>query len=509
MAPNTAIVVGSGPNGLAASVVLARAGVTVTVLERAATIGGGARTAELTAPGYLHDVGSAVHPLAVSSGFFRRFELHKRVELLTPDISYGHPLDGRPAGIAYRSLEATADRLGVDGPAWRSLFEPLVERAQKVAQFTGSSLLRLPAHPLTTALFGMRALEQGTPAWNLRFSDATAAALLSGVAAHSVRPMPSLSTAGTALALATAAHAGGWPIPVGGSQSIVNAMVDDIRAHGGTIETGVEVTSLEQLPPADAVLLDLTPQALVRLAGENVPANFRRRMLAYRHGDGVAKVDFALSGPVPWIDPELRRAPTLHLGGTRERIAAAEATVARGQHSDDPYVLVAQPSILDASRAPAGHQVLWAYTHVPNGSTVDQTEAITAQIERWAPGFRDLIVQSSSATAMEMQGQNPNYVGGDIATGAASFRQLAARPTFSLDPWRTPVPGLYLCSSATPPGPGVHGLAGAYAARSALKHEFGLERLPHLGLGNPQADTGKPAPVVPDDTPTDPPADSD
>ena len=482
MTSHTAAVIGSGPNGLAAAVVLARAGIRTTVFERADTIGGGARTAELTLPGFHHDLGSAVHPLAISSGFFRRFELQKRIELVTPEISYGHPLDGRPAAIAYRDLERTVEHLGPDGSAWRRLFEPLVDRAQKVAQFTGSSLIRIPAHPLTTALFGLRALEQGSPAWNVRWRDAAAPALLSGVAAHSVRPMPSLSTSGTALALATAGHAGGWPIPLGGSQAIVDALADDLRAHGGSIETGVEITELSEVGRVDAVLLDTTPRALVRLAGEALPSSYRARMLAYRHGDGVAKVDFALSGPVPWSDATLRSAPTLHLGGTRERIAAAEAAVASGRHADDPYVLVSQPSIIDASRAPENHHVLWTYTHVPFGSTVDQTEAIIRQIERWSPGFRDVIMASTSATAMDMQRQNPNYVGGDIATGAATLWQLAARPTLAVDPWRTPMPSVYLCSSATPPGPGVHGLAGAYAARSALRHEFGIERLPHLGV---------------------------
>ena len=484
MTPPTAAVVGSGPNGLAAAVVLARAGVLTTVYEQASSIGGGARTAELTLPGFRHDLGSAVHPLAVSSGFFRRFELGKRIELVTPDISYAHPLDDSPAAIAYLDLERTVSELGVDGRAWRRLLAPLVDRAQRVARFTGSSLLRVPDDPFVAAVFGLRALEQGSPAWNLRWRDAAAPALLAGVAAHSVRPMPSLSTSGTALALATAAHAGGWPIPVGGSQAIVDALADDLRAHGGSIEAGVEITDIAQVGPVDAVLFDTTPSALVRLVGDALPRRYRQRLLAYRHGDGVAKVDFALNGPVPWADLALRDAPTLHLGGTRDRIAAAEATVASGRHADDPYVLVSQPSIVDASRAPAGHHVLWSYTHVPRGSTLDQTEAIIRQIERWAPGFRDVIIASTSATAIDMQHQNPNYIGGDFATGAASLRQLVARPTLSPEPWRTPLPGVYLCSSATPPGPGVHGLAGAYAARSALWHEFGLTRLPHLGLGS-------------------------
>lgn len=482
MAPHAASIVGAGPNGLAAAVILARAGIQTTVFERSAHVGGGARTAELTLPGYRHDVGSAVHPLAVSSGFFRRFQLDKRVELRTPERSYGHPLDGRPAAIAYRSLDRTAHELGADGAAWRRLFAPLVDRAAQVAQFTGSTLVQVPRHTVAAALFGLRSLEQGTPVWNARWRDAAAPALLTGVAAHSVQPMPSLSTAGTAMSLATAGHAGGWPIPVGGSQAIIDALVDDLLAHGGTIEAGTEINSLAELPPSDIVLLDLTPRALVRLAGEALPDRYRRALLDYRYGPGIAKVDFALSGPVPWSDSELRLTPTLHLGGTRERIAASEAAVAAGRHSDDPYVLVSQPSILDDSRAPAGHQVLWAYTHVPSGSTVDQTEAITRQIERWAPGFRDVILGSTSATAAQMQVENPNYIGGDIAMGAATMWQLAARPTLSREPWRTPVPGLYLCSSATAPGPGVHGLSGAYAARSALRHEFGLDTLPYLGI---------------------------
>lgn len=482
MAPPTATVVGSGPNGLAAAVILARAGVQVTVLERASTIGGGARTAELTLPGFRHDVGSAVHPLAVASGFFRRFQLDKRIELVTPERSYGHPLDDRPAAIAYRDLDRTAESLDIDGGAWRRLFRPLVDNAQRVAQFTGSPLLRLPAHPLTTARFGLRALEQGSRAWNIRFRDDRAPALLSGVAAHSVRPLPSLSTAGTGLALATAAHAGGWPIPVGGSQSIVDAMVADLLAHGGSVETDVDVRSLRELPPSEVVMLDLGPKALIELADDDLPSWYRRKMYAYRYGDAVAKVDFALSGPVPWRDEELRQTPTLHLGGSRAQIAVAEAEVAAGRHAREPYVLVAQPSVVDPSRAPSGQHALWSYTHVPHGSTIDQREAITRQIERFAPGFRDTILATSSLTATEMHEHNPNYVGGDIAIGAATMRQLIARPTLAADPWRTPVPGVYLCSSATPPGPGVHGLAGAYAARSALKHELGITRLPGLGI---------------------------
>ncbi|WP_167305289.1 NAD(P)/FAD-dependent oxidoreductase [Rathayibacter sp. VKM Ac-2759] len=475
-----AVVVGAGPNGLAAAVTLARAGLSVTVLERNDTIGGGARTAELTLPGFHHDICSAVHPMALASEFFRRFALDQRIDLRVPEISYAHPLDGGRAGIAYRDIERTAGRLGRDGAAWRSLMAPLAERADRVAGFTNDALLRVPTDPSVLLRFGLRVLEQGSPLWNLRFSEDTAPAMLAGVAAHAIRPMPSLSTAAAALALGSYAHARGWPVPIGGSQSIVDAMADDLRAHGGTIETGVEVTSLSQLPQAKAVLLDLTPDALLSLASDRLPGAYAKALRMFRYGNGVAKVDFALDGPVPWTNPELARAGTLHVGGTRAEIAAAERDVAQGRHSENPYVLVAQPSLADPGRAPAGKHVLWAYTHVPRHSPAHQKEAITAQIERFAPGFRDRILAASSMTARDMQAYNPNYLGGDIAAGGASVAQLISRPVPSPDPWHTPAKGLYLCSSSTPPGPGVHGMAGWHAARSALRHEFGIRRSPDL-----------------------------
>ncbi|RWZ59361.1 NAD(P)/FAD-dependent oxidoreductase [Labedella populi] len=475
-----AVVVGSGPNGLAAAVTLARAGLSVRVLERNATIGGGARTAESTLPGFLHDVCSAVHPMALASGFFRRFRLQERIELRLPEVSYGHPLDGGRAGIAYRDIDRTADALGRDGAAWKQLMGPLSAHADEVAQFAGSPILQIPRHPVTVARFGLRALEQGLPMWNARFREDVAPAMFTGVAAHSIRPMPSLATAGAALSLGAYAHGRGWPVPVGGSQAIIDALADDLLAHGGEIVTDAEVTDIAALGDVRAVLFDTSPRALLRIAGDRLPSGYARRLARFRYGNAVAKVDFALSGPVPWTNEELRRAGTLHVGGTRAEIASAEADVAAGRHSSAPYVLAAQPSILDAGRAPAGGHVLWAYTHVPRDSSIDQTETITRQIERFAPGFRDLVLATSSKTAQDMENDNPNYILGDIAAGEASMSQLIARPVLSTDPWRTPAKGVYLASSSTPPGPGVHGLAGWYAARSALRHEFGITAMPSL-----------------------------
>ena len=465
---------------MAAAVTMARAGLSVRVYERGPTIGGGARTTELTLPGYKHDLGSAVHPMALASGFFQKFELQKRINLVVPRLSYGHPLDGARAGLAWRDLERTVAELGHDGPAWRKLLAPLVNRAQEVAQFTGSQVLQLPQHPLTVARLGLRILEQGSPAWNLRFRHDEAPAMLAGNNAHSIRRMPSLATAAVGLVLATHAHARGWPIPVGGSQSIINALAADLIDHGGQIFTNTEVTELAQLPPCRVVIFDTSARALARIAAAVLPERYARSLKRFRYGNAAAKVDFALSAPVPWANEALREAGTVHIGGSRAEIAASEADVAAGRHPQSPFVLVSQPSLIDPTRAPAGRQVLWAYTHVPAGSKVDRTEAITAQIERFAPGFRDTIVASVGQTATQLAAWNPNYVGGDIAAGEPSLTQLVARPVLHVNPWRTPAPGVYLCSSSTPPGPGVHGLAGFYAARSALRAEFGLDA-PHLG----------------------------
>ncbi len=475
-----AVVVGSGPNGLAAAVTLARAGLAVLVLERADSIGGGARTQELTLPGFLHDVCSAVHPMALASEFFQRFGLERRIDMATPEISYGHPLPGGGAGIAYRSLERTIEGLKADGPAWRRLFEPLVEHSRGLADFTGNQLLRIPQAPITAARFGMRVLEQGSAAWDFRFGHEVAPAMLTGVFAHTIRGMPSLSTAGAGLVLATYAHSVGWPIPIGGSATIVQALADDVLAHGGEIRTGVDVSDLAELPQSRVIMLDLTPRALLRLAGDRLPSRYAARLRRFKYGNAVAKVDFALSDPVPWRHSELRSAVTLHVGGTRAQLARAENTVNRGKHAEHPYVLVSQPTVLDPGRAPAGKHVLWAYTHVPHGSSVDQAETVIRQIERYAPGFRDTVLAVSSRTALQVEDENPNYVGGDIGAGSVSMRQLLARPVFSSDPWHTPLHGVYLCSASTPPGPGVHGLCGWQAALSALRNEYGITQTPDL-----------------------------
>jgi phytoene dehydrogenase-like protein len=484
-----AIVVGSGPNGLAAAVTLARAGLSVALYERHTSLGGAASTAEITLPGFRHDLGSAVHPLALESWFFREFGLDKRVPFVVPEVSFAHPLDGARAGLAYRDLDRTAEALGRDGAAYARILGPLVSHLRGVADFTGNALLRVPGDPLAAFLFGIRSLEQGGPWWNARFRDEVAPSMLTGVSAHSILAQPSLAAGGAGLVLATYAHGRGWPIPVGGSQSIADAMVADLRAHGGVVHTGVDIADLRQLPAARAVLLDITPRALVGLVGDRMPEAYRRALERFRYGGGVAKIDFALSDPVPWADPDVSLSGTVHVGGTRAEIAAAENAVVRGELPDAPYVLVSQPSLFDPTRAPAGRHVLWAYTHVPAGSSADREEAVVAQIERFAPGFRDTILATSSRTATDIAAWNPNFPGGDISAGAPSLTQLISRPVPRPDPWRTPLRGIYLCSSSTSPGPGVHGLAGWQAALSALRHEFGTRLRPGLAPWDDQVVT--------------------
>lgn len=480
MTSRPALIVGAGPNGLAAAVTLARAGVPVRVIERNDTIGGGARTAEVTLPGFRHDICSAVHPMAYASAFFTRFGLRQRLEFINPEVPYAHALDPDRTVYAWRDLDRTADGLGRDGPAWRNLLAPFVGRPELVGGLMSDSPLRVPLQPWGLMQLGLRILEQGTMLWNRRWQTEEAPALLTGVLAHPIQPMPAPGPTAAGLVLAALAHLGGWPIPVGGSQAIVDALAADAQSHGAEIVTGHEVSSLDELTGAAAVLLDVSPKALLAIAGDRLPSRYAKRLIRFRYGDGAAKVDYALSEPVPWQDPETARAGTVHLGGPRSQMAAAEAAVAHGHHPDKPYVLASQPTMFDPSRAPAGRHVLWAYTHVPSGSTVDPTEIVTRRIEEFAPGFRDVVLQSAAHSATELEDYNPNYVGGDIAVGRLGIRQLVARPVLSMDPWRTPLKGVYLCSSATPPGPGVHGVCGWRAALSALRHEFGCTIEPGL-----------------------------
>ncbi len=464
-------VVGSGPNGLAAAVVCARAGLKVQVLEAQPTLGGGARTLPDPEFGEVrHDICSAIHPLALASPFFAEFNLRARgVQLVVPEISYANPLPGGRAAIGYQDLQRTCAELS-NGESWRHLMGPLVAHGDDVVAFLIGDKRSLPSDLPAAALLGQRMLEQGTPAWNtLRGEDARA--LFTGVAAHTISTMPSLVAAGAGLLLATLAHTSGWPVPVGGSQAIADALIADLRAHGGELHAGVEVTR----PPAGVVLYDTAPTELLDIYGPALPHRYAAALRRYRFGPGVAKVDFVLSEDVPWADERLARAATLHLGGTRAQMAHAEREVARGRHAQWPMILAAQPHTADPNRVDAqGRRPLWTYAHVPAGSQADQTDTIARVLERYAPGFSDIVVATRSIPAADLHLHDANYVGGDIGVGGNSVLRALLGPTPRVNPWTTPVPKAYLCSSATPPGGGVHGMSGFYAARTVLKREFGL-----------------------------------
>ncbi|MGH9103781.1 MAG: phytoene desaturase family protein [Acidimicrobiales bacterium] len=475
-----AVVVGSGPNGLAAAVVLSSAGLKVLVAEGAPSPGGGCRTAPLSLPGFIHDVCSAAHPLAVASPFFTRFDLASRgVRLLEPEVQYCQPLDGGRAAAVVRSVESTAASLGADARAYRNVYAGLVEHADALVEAILSSLRTVPRQPGAAVGFGLRSV---LPASALvrRFHSEEARALFGGASAHSMIRLDRPPSAAVGLFLGMLAHAHGWPVVEGGSGRIVQAMVEAIERRGGVVATGTWVRSLGDLPPARAILLDVGPRALVAIAGHLLPARYRRALVRFRYGDGVCKVDFALSAPVPWAAEACRRSATLHLGGTFEEVARSEAEVAAGRHPGAPYVLVVQPGVVDRSRAPDGRQSLWSYCHVPAGSTVDMAPRIARQIERFAPGFRDLVLAQQVTTAADEERGNPNYVGGDIASGAQTVRQTLARPLPRWNPYRTPIPGVYLCSASTPPGPGVHGRCGELAALLALREVFGVREPPDL-----------------------------
>lgn len=470
-----AIVVGSGPNGLAAAITLARAGLAVRVYEGAPTAGGGLRSAELTLPGFIHDPCATVVATALVSPFFRSLDLAALgVELVHPEVPAAHVLAPDRAVPLHRSVTDQAAALGRDGAAWRRLIGPLARDAERLMPWILGPVPRPTRHVVTAARFGPAALLPAAAFARLAFRDEPARALFGALAAHAMVPLETPGSAAFGLVLATAAHAVGWPVVRGGSQRLADALVDEVRRLGGEVVTGTPVRQLADLPPARAVLLDVTPRQLIELAGNRLPSGYRRRLERFRYGPGACKVDWALAGPIPWRDPELARAGTVHLGGSLGALAAAERAVARGSLPRRPFVILVQASVMDPSRAPAGRHTAWAYAHVPHGSPVDVTHAIEAEVERAAPGFRDLVLARHVRTALAHEAYNPNDVGGDINGGLSTLRQVLARPTLARDPYRTPLPGVYLCSSSTPPGGGVHGMAGQRAALSALRREFGI-----------------------------------
>ncbi|GAC1646322.1 MAG: NAD(P)/FAD-dependent oxidoreductase [Herpetosiphon sp.] len=466
-----AIVVGAGPNGLAAAITLVRAGRSVLLREAAATVGGGMRTAELTLPGFHHDICSAVQPLGVASPFFRTLPLAAHgLRWITPPIALAHPFDDGTAAALHRSLATTEAALGVDGAAYHQLMAPLVKNwPQLEASLLGP--FTVPRHPFLLAAFGLKALRSAVGLSHATFTGRDAQALIAGLAGHSIQSLDQPATAAFGLVLAILGHRTGWPIPAGGSAELAAALRSYFESLGGVVETSAPVTSLDTLPSSRAILFDVTPRQVLQIAGHHLPATYRRRLERYRYGPGVFKLDLALDGPIPWQAAQCRAAGTIHLGGTLQEIAHSEWQMSHGRHADRPYVLLAQQSLFDPSRAPQGMQTVWAYCHVPNGSTRDMTDPIERQIERFAPGFRDRILARHTMNTHAMERHNPNYIGGDINGGAQDLAQLYTRPVARLVPYTTPNPRIYICSSSTPPGGGVHGMCGYWAASALLARD--------------------------------------
>jgi phytoene dehydrogenase-like protein len=466
-----AIVIGSGPNGLSAAIAIAQAGRSVRVYEAEDTIGGGTRSAELTQLGFIHDVCSTVQALVLASPFLKTLPLaNYGLHFAQPAAPFAHPFDDGTAAIVERSVEATAELLGRDAREYHSLMRPLVRASDRLMETILAPLsLR---NPFLMASFGLSAIRSVAGFTRSNFVNERTRAMFAGVAAHSMLPLTNLATTGYALGLIISAHAVGWPVARGGSQNVANALAAHLQSLGGEIISGTRIESLDQLPKSRAVLCDVTPRQFLKIAGEKLPENYRARLSKFRHGPGVFKMDWALNAPVPWRAPECIRAGTVHLGGTFAEIAESERDAYRGIICEKPYVLLVQPSRIDETRAPEGKQTLWAYCHVPHGSTVDMTERIENQIERFAPGFRDCIATRHAMFPADLEARNANIVGGDIGGGSGDFTQIFTRPVARLDPYSTPLDGVYLCSSSTPPGVGVHGMCGYYAAQSALKNSL-------------------------------------
>lgn len=471
-----AVVVGSGPNGLAAGITLQKSGLSVLIAEARPTVGGGMRTAELTLPGYLHDVCSAIHPLALLSPFFKSVPLHAfGLELLMPTLAAAHPFDNGSAAVLNGSVKETAERMGIDQEAYQDFMQPLVDRLPELLpDLLGP--LTFPEQPFSMAGFGLKALPSSLKTSKL-FKTTETKALWAGMAAHAMQPLENWATSAFGIMLMAAAHLNSWPVPKGGSQSIANAMAAYFESLGGIIETGLEVSSLDQLPPSKAVLLDVTPRQVLKIAGEKLSPSYRKKLEKYRYGMGVFKMDWALDDAIPFTAAACRSAGTVHLGNTLEEIAAYESNTAKGTHMEKPFVLLAQQCVSDKSRAPQGKHTAWAYCHVPNGSTKDMTSEIENQVERFAPGFRDLIIGKHTMNSAQMETYNANYIGGDINGGVQDIWQLYTRPVLSASPYRTSAKGIYICSSSTPPGGGVHGMCGYHAAKQALKDIFKISNL--------------------------------
>ena len=469
-----AIVVGSGPNGLAAAITIQQSGLSVLVIEAKDTIGGGLRSAELTLPNFVHDICSAIHPLAAGSPFFKILPLNQHgLKFIQPTIHAAHPFDDGTAAALYSSVEETANRLHEDEISYIKLIQPLVSNWPQIVD-DALGPLHFPKHPINMARFGLKALRSAKHL-SKHFRSKHARGLWAGMSAHSILPLSKVTTSAIGLVLMTAAHMYGWPIPKGGSAAIANALASYFVSIGGTIQTNFYVNSLDQLPSSRAIIFDLSPKQLIEIAGHKFSSFYKWQLKRYRYGSGVFKIDWALNEPIPFISTECRQAGTIHLGNTFEEIEASEQMVAQGKHPEKPFVLLAQQSLFDPSRAPIRKHTAWAYCHVPNGSTLDMTERIENQVERFAPGFRDCILAKHVMNCEQLQEYNQNYIGGDINGGMIDMSQLFTRPALRLSPYRTSAKGIYICSASTPPGGGVHGICGYHAAKRALRDIFKIK----------------------------------